>query len=102
MGENPFNNCSLIMFTNDGKQIQIENATINCITENKDFPEFEIEKRYIETQEISFDITINNISKKRFIKLLMARGIQRNGAVEIAKYILKKYGYYSQAFLLLF
>lgn len=35
------------------------------------------------------------ISRKKFIKLLMSKGIQRNGANEIAKYILNKNGKYS-------
>lgn len=35
------------------------------------------------------------ISRKKFIKLLMAKGIQRNGANEISKYILNKNGKYS-------
>ena len=35
------------------------------------------------------------ISRKKFIKLLMAKGIQRNGATEIAKYVLKKNGRYT-------
>ena len=35
------------------------------------------------------------ISRKKFIKLLMSKGIQRNGANELAKYILNKNGKYS-------
>lgn len=35
------------------------------------------------------------ISRKKFIKLLMAKGIQRNGTTEIAKYVLKKNGRYT-------
>lgn len=35
------------------------------------------------------------ISRKKFVKLLMSKGIQRNGANEIAKYILNKNGKYS-------
>lgn len=103
MGETnfKFRNCSVIIFS-DGKQIQIENATINAITVNENYPPMDIENKYILTSNYSVDITINRITKKRFIKLLMARGIQRNGAIEVAKYILKKYGYYSQTFLLLF
>ena len=35
------------------------------------------------------------LTKKKLIKLLMSKGIQRNGANEIAKYLLKKNGKYT-------
>ena len=41
------------------------------------------------------------VNKKRFIKLLMARGIQRNGAEELARYVCQRYGYYNFMALLL-
>ncbi len=44
--------------------------------------------------EFEATITPINISRKRFIKKLMAKGIQRNGAKEIADYFLKKRGRY--------
>lgn len=45
--------------------------------------------------EVSASYRLKTISKKRFIKLLMARKIQRNAANELAKYFLNKRGYYS-------
>ena len=84
-----------------GKQFEFENATISSISVEK-------EKNYYDTFgksfnglitknqfELELEIKTKNITRKRFIKLLMAKGIQRNGANEIAKYILKKYGYYN-------
>lgn len=48
--------------------------------------------------EYSMNIKINDstkLTRKKFIKYLMSRGIQRNGANEIAKYLLKKNGGYT-------
>ena len=49
------------------------------------------------TTQLSMNINIDNVIKltrKKFIKLLMSKGIQRNGANEIAKYVLNKKGKY--------
>ena len=44
-------------------------------------------------------LEIKGVTRKRFVKLLMSKGIQRNGANELAKYSLKKYGNYSPLIL---
>ncbi len=41
-------------------------------------------------------LTIKKCSKKRAVKLLMAKGIQRNGANEIVRYLLKQHGKISE------
>ena len=46
-------------------------------------------------------LEIKSITRKKFIKLLMAQGIARNGAKDIAEYVRKKYGQYSQMFLMM-
>lgn len=46
-------------------------------------------------------LEIKSITRKRFIKLLMAQGIARNGAKDIAEYVRKKYGQYSPMFLMM-
>ncbi len=46
-------------------------------------------------REVSATYRLKTISRKKFIKLLMARKIQRNLAIELAKYFLNKRGYYS-------
>lgn len=53
-------------------------------------------------EAISVKCRLKTISRKRFIKLLMARNIQRNGAQELAKYFFNKRGYYSYIDLMLF
>ena len=62
------------------------------------------EKEYVMPKEITLtmDIKPMNITKKKFVKKLMAKGIGRNGANEIAKYIHKKRGYYSLLDLIIF
>lgn len=52
----------------------------------------------------TMSINIENsetISRKKFVKLLMSKGIQRNGANEIAKYVLKRNGRYTLFYLLM-
>lgn len=46
-------------------------------------------------------LEIKSITRKKFIKLLMAQGIARNGAKDIAEYVRKKYGQYRQMFLMM-
>ena len=58
----------------------------------------------ISTNNLSITINVNSsiqLTKKKLIKLLMSKGIQRNGANEIAKHVLKKHGKYTMVDLLL-
>lgn len=88
----------------NGKQIELENAKVNCITENVDVDYYHTHCAIAEIHHKSYEleVSVGNITKKRFIKLLMAKGIQRNGAVEFAKYIHRKYGCYNPMYLMLF
>lgn len=52
----------------------------------------------VSVTEYSMHVNVENsmkLTKKKLIKLLMSKGIQRNGANEIAKYLLKKNGKYT-------
>lgn len=90
----------------NGKQIELENATVNCITENVERNEYYIfnEDLPFYSQQKSYEVeaSICNITKKRFIKLLMSKGMQRNEAVEMSKYIHRKYRCYNSMYLLYF
>lgn len=55
-----------------------------------------------QSTEVSVSYKFKKISRKRFIKLLMARKIQRNAANELVKCFLDKRGYYSYIDLVLF
>lgn len=48
-----------------------------------------------QSREVTLSYNLKKISRKKFVKLLMARKIQRNLANELAKYYLNKRGYYS-------
>lgn len=51
---------------------------------------------------LSVDITnAIKLSRKKFIKMLMSKGIGRNGANEIAKHVLKKNGRYTMLDLMM-
>lgn len=43
----------------------------------------------------SAEFEVKNVSRKRFIKLVMSYGFQKNTAIELANYYLRKYGYYN-------
>lgn len=101
------NMCEALITMDTGEKIKVENVKRIEITEDvRRTDEYDSSVSKNKTSCILkgylLDIEIDHTSKKRFIKLLMAKGIQRNCAVEIARYFLNKYGFYSQEFLLLF
>ena len=95
----------LVMIDKDGNEQEL-NGVINSVT---------VEPETIERDDTLFDnrvtsvknystecsFEIKSITRKRFIKLLMSQGITRNGAKDIAEYVRKKYGQYSQMFLMM-
>ena len=95
----------LVMIDKDGNEQEL-NGVINSVT---------VEPETIERDDTLFDnrvtsvknystecsFEIKSITRKRFIKLLMSQGIARNGAKDIAEYVRKKYGQYSQMFLMM-
>lgn len=95
----------LVMIDKDGNESEI------CGTIN----EIKVKPEIIERDDTLFDdrvtsvknysnecsFEIKSITRKRFIKLLMAQGIARNGAKDIAEYVRKKYGYYNPMFLMI-
>ena len=85
----------LLMVDNNGNEIEVQ-GTID-LNENEEFNCEDLSVGdYIPNPNISFDFTTNmTLSKKKFIKLLMSKGIGRNGANEIAKYVLNKNGRYT-------
>lgn len=93
---------SLIMIDKNGNENRIENVIVKEIT--RDYNEIseadELKEFTVCPNSYTVSIGIQTITRKRFIKMLMARGIARNGAKDIADYIHKKYGYYDINILL--
>lgn len=95
----------LVMVDKDGNEKELS-GVINSVT---------VEPETIERDDTLFDekmtnvanyggectIEIRSITKKKFIKQLMAQGIARNGAKDIAEYVRKKYGQYNPMFLMM-
>ena len=95
----------LVMIDENGNQREL-NGVINSVT---------VEPELIERDNTLFDEKITNatnysgeysfeiksITRKKFIKQLMAQGIARNGAKDIAEYVRKKYGQYNPMFLMM-
>lgn len=87
----------IMMVNPDGTQIELE-GTISC--EKLNTYSINEEDSYKNTSATSLSYTFGisaseKLNRKKLIKLLMAKGIQRNGANEIAKYLLKKNGRYT-------
>ena len=95
----------LVMIDENGNQREL-NGVINSVT---------VEPELIEEDDTLFDermtnvtnysgecsFEIKSITRKKFIKQLMAQGIARNGAKDIAEYVRKKYGQYNPMFLMM-
>ena len=97
MNTNMLKPAKLLMVDENGMQtelngtIELEELDTMCIDEMN-------LHKYAPITTVSMNIKIDNaktITRKRLIKLLMSKGIQRNGAAEIAKYLLKKNGKYT-------
>ena len=86
----------LFMVDDKGNKIELQ-GTIDL--EELDLNSVELDPyENISVTELSMSINIEKsetISRKKFVKLLMSKGIQRNGANEIAKYVLKRNGRYT-------
>lgn len=106
MGVETFGNIGkLVMINKNGNETEL-NGVIKELT---------VEPEVIERDDTLFDdrvtkvtnysgkcsFEVKSITRKRFIKLLMARGIARNGAKDIAEYVCKKYGNYNSMFLMM-
>lgn len=50
----------------------------------------------------SLDIKLKHITRKRFIKLLMGKYMNKRLAEQFADFIFNRYGYYNESFILFF
>ena len=85
----------VIFTTTSGKEICMYTNEFNKIEITRE-PQYEdfLDKSYI-SNKFSADFEVKNVSRKRFIKLVMSYGFQKNTAIELANYCLRKYGYYN-------
>lgn len=105
IGNCEMNTCCEVLITMDtGEKMKVENVKRIDISEDVRIYDWDVDnyKQSAILKGYLLDIEVDHTTKKRFIKLLMSKGIQRNCAIEIARYFLNKYGFYSQEFLLLF
>ena len=98
MNTNMLNPSKLMLVDKNGNEIELE-GTIEF--EEADYNSTEMNYPVV---QYSMNIKIDNsikLTKKKMIKLLMSKGIQRNGANEIAKYLLNKNGRYTMFYLMM-
>lgn len=93
---------SLVMIDKNGNENRIENVIVKEITRdsNEISETDELKEFTVCPNGYTVSFGIKTITRKKFIKMLMARGIARNGAKDIADYIHRKYGYYNINILL--
>ena len=90
----------LVMIDKDGNESEIC-GTVSKVTVERDDTLFDDRVTSVKNYSSECSFEIKSITRKRFIKLLMAQGIARNGAKDIAEYVRKKYGQYSPMFLMM-
>ena len=95
----------LVMIDEDGNENEIC-GTINEIKVEPEIIEEDdtlMDSKNVKVKNYNYEFTIEpeKLTRKRFIKQLMTRGIARNGAKDIAEYVRKKYGNYNSMFLMM-
>ena len=95
----------LVMVDKDGNEKElsgvINSVTVEPETVERDDTLFDDRMTSVKSYSSECSFEIKSITRKRFIKQLMARGIARNGAKDIAEYVCKKYGNYNSMFLMM-
>lgn len=100
MHDTNFSLGNIVIKSVDGTEQTIENVKMMPLIEEVEDLDNLNEFKNSLNEGITLSLETANISRKRFIKLLMARGIARNGAKDIADYVFKKYGFYNELMLL--
>lgn len=100
MHDTNFSLGNIVIKSVDGTEQTIENVKMMPLIEEVENLDNLNEFKNSSNEGITLSLETTNISRKRFIKLLMARGIARNGAKDIADYVFKKYGFYNSFMLL--
>lgn len=93
----------LFMIDEKGNQCELNGTIELAELDTNSISEIDPYKN-VSTTELSMTINIDSslkLTRKKLVKLLMSKGIQRNGANEIAKHVLKKNGKYTMFDLLL-
>ena len=95
----------LVMIDENGNQRELD-GVINSVTVEPELIEeddtlFNERMTNVTNYSSECSFTIKSITRKKFIKQLMAQGIARNGAKDIAEYVRKKYGQYNPMFLMM-
>lgn len=86
----------IMMIDKDGHELEFEGAITIDEPDNYELTDLdEPMMRPIQTHSVSLQIEkFKPLTRKKYIKMLMSKGIGRNGATEIARYINRKSGRY--------
>ena len=89
---------------NDNTNMQIDGNSIELI-ESEDSYNYDpsLQNRIIiQSNPLYMGVKLKNVSRKRFIKLLMGKCMPKRLAEQFADFIFKRYGYYNESFILFF
>lgn len=91
---------------NDNKNLQIDGNSIEVIYLEKEdsynYDPFSQKRFIIQNNPLYIGVKLKNVSRKRFIKLLMGKCMNKRLAEQFADFIFKRYGYYNESFILFF
>lgn len=91
---------------NDNKNLQIDGNSIEFIHLEKEdsynYDPFSQKRFIIQNNPLYIGVRLKNISRKRFIKLLMGKLMHKRLAEQFADFIFNRYGYYNELFIAFF
>ena len=91
---------------NDNKNLQIDGNSINLIglesEESYNYDSSLQNRIIIQSNPLYMGVKLKNISRKRFIKLLMGKLMHKRLAEQFSDFIFKRYGYYNELFIAFF
>ena len=91
---------------NDNKNLQIDGNSIELIClEKEDSYNYDpsLQNRIIiQSNPLYMGVKLKNVSRKRFVKLLMGKCMNKRLSEQFADFIFKRYGYYNELFIVLF
>lgn len=89
---------------NDNENLQIDGNSIELIEseDSYNYDPFSQKRFIIQNNPLYIGVKLKNISRKRFIKLLMGKLMHKRLAEQFADFIFKRYGYYNELFIAFF
>lgn len=100
------NNAKRVDILYDNNKISIDGDSIAMFhiesEEDYNYDPATYERHMFQSSPLYIGIKLKHITRKRFVKLLMGKCMNKRLAEQFADFIFKRYGYYSQYFIAFF